>query len=74
MRSMTGCGRSQRSSADWEVAVEVRTVNHRFLDLSCRLPRTLSFLEETVRQGRFRRDEARPRGRVRLRAQLERRR
>lgn len=51
MRSMTGCGRSQQSSADWEVAVEVRTVNHRFLDLSCRLPRTLSFLEETVRKG-----------------------
>lgn len=50
MRSMTGCGRCQLQSGDWEITVELKAVNHRFLDLSCRLPRSLAFLEETIRQ------------------------
>lgn len=51
MRSMTGCGRCQLMRGGYEVTVELKTVNHRFLDVSCRLPRSLSFLEETVRSG-----------------------
>ena len=50
MRSMTGCGRSQQREGAWEVTVELKAVNHRFLDIACRLPRSLSFLEETVRK------------------------
>jgi len=50
MRSMTGCGRCQLARGDWEITVELKSVNHRFLDISMRLPRSLSFLEETVRQ------------------------
>lgn len=50
MRSMTGCGRGCRRDGDWEVTVEIRSVNHRFLDLSCRLPRNLAFLEDVVRK------------------------
>lgn len=50
MRSMTGCGRSQRMDGAWEITVELKAVNHRFLDLSLRLPRNLSFLEGTIRQ------------------------
>lgn len=50
MRSMTGCGRSQRMDGAWEITVELKAVNHRFLDLSLRLPRNLSFLERTIRQ------------------------
>lgn len=50
MRSMTGCGRSQQREDTWEVTVELKAVNHRFLDIACRLPRSLSFLEETVRK------------------------
>lgn len=33
------------------MTVEVKSVNHRFLDISYRLSRTLSFLEDTVRRG-----------------------
>lgn len=50
MRSMTGCGRCQMLRGHWEITVELKSVNHRFLDISCRLPRSIAFLEETVRQ------------------------
>lgn len=50
MRSMTGCGRCQLMRDGWELTVELKAVNHRFLDVSCRLPRSIAFLEETVRQ------------------------
>ena len=50
MRSMTGCGRSQQREGAWEVTVELKAVNHRFLDIACRLPRSLAFLEEIVRK------------------------
>lgn len=50
MRSMTGCGRSQKASEAFELTVELKTVNHRFLDISCRLPRQLTFLEERIRR------------------------
>ena len=49
MQSMTGCGRGQERQGPWEVTVELKAVNHRFLDIACRLPRSLSFLEEIVR-------------------------
>lgn len=50
MRSMTGCGRCQMLRDAWEITVELKAVNHRFLDISCRLPRSIAFLEEIVRQ------------------------
>ncbi len=50
MRSMTGCGRSQLSDGRTEMTLELKCVNHRFLDVSCRLPRSISFLEETLRK------------------------
>ena len=50
MRSMTGCGTGRVQEDGWEVAAEIKTVNHRFLDLGLRLPRNLSFLEPTVRE------------------------
>ena len=50
MRSMTGCGRSQQREGAWEVTVELKAVNHRFLDIACRLPRSLAFLDEIVRK------------------------
>ena len=50
MRSMTGCGNSRISRDGWEVSVEIKTVNHRFLDISMRLPRNISFLEPVIRQ------------------------
>ena len=50
MRSMTGYGRCQLEQNGREMTVEVKTVNHRFLDISCRLPRHLSFLDDIVRR------------------------
>ena len=49
MRSMTGCGNGKVQRDGWEVTVDLKTVNHRFLDLGLRLPRNLSFLEQTIR-------------------------
>ena len=50
MRSMTGYGRAQISQDGREMTVEVKTVNHRFLDVSVRLPRALLFAEDTVKK------------------------
>ena len=50
MRSMTGYGRRQCLRDGREITVEVKTVNHRFLDVSCRLPRALNFAEDAVRR------------------------
>ena len=49
MRSMTGCGSGKVQQSGWEVTVDLKTVNHRFLDIGMRLPRNLSFLEQTIR-------------------------
>ena len=51
MRSMTGCGTGKVSRDSWEVTVELKTVNHRYLDLAIRLPRNLNFLESCLRDG-----------------------
>ena len=50
MRSMTGYGSGKVLKNGWEVTVDLKTVNHRFLDLSLRLPRNIAFLEQTVRE------------------------
>ena len=47
---MTGCGRGQIARDGREITVEVKTVNHRFLDISLRMPRHLGFAEETVKK------------------------
>ncbi len=49
MRSMTGYGRRQLQADGREMTVEVKTVNHRFLDIGFRMPRNMSFLEEPTR-------------------------
>ena len=49
MRSMTGCGSGKVQQDGWEVTIDLKTVNHRFLDIGMRLPRNLTFLEQTVR-------------------------
>ena len=49
MRSMTGYGSGKAEDGVWQVSAELKTVNHRFLDLGLRLPRDIAFLEQTVR-------------------------
>lgn len=50
MKSMTGYGRCHLEEDGREMTVEVKSVNHRFLDISYRLSRTLAFLDDTVRK------------------------
>jgi len=50
VRSMTGFGRARREEGLLEVVSEVRSVNHRFLDVSVRLPRLYSSFEPQVRR------------------------
>lgn len=63
MRSMTGYGRGQSSREGINLTAEVKTVNHRYLDLSVRLPKSLLSLEVPLRK---RLSERFTRGRVDL--------
>lgn len=48
VQSMTGFGRGEKINEKIHITVEMKTVNHRFLDLNLRLPRALQNLEETI--------------------------
>lgn len=50
IRSMTGFGRQQAAWSDGTVTIEVRSVNHRFLETSIRLPKTMTALEEVFKK------------------------
>ncbi len=50
MRSMTGCGTGRSRRNGWDLTVELKTVNHRFLDISLRLPKEYLFLEQIIRK------------------------
>ena len=50
IKSMTGYGRAVETVNGREFTVELRSVNNRYLDCSVRLPRTLSFAEDAVKQ------------------------
>lgn len=47
---MTGFGRAEAELGGRKLTIEIKTVNHRFLDINIRLPRTLGFAEETIRK------------------------
>jgi len=47
---MTGYGRAERRGQGIEMAVELRTVNHRFSELNIKLPRSLAHLEPVVKE------------------------
>ncbi len=50
MHSMTGYGRAFREIDGRQLTVELKSVNHRFLDVAVRAPRSLMFLEDAVRK------------------------
>lgn len=49
VRSMTGFGRGQGSAAGLEFTVELKAVNSRYFEFSCRLPRGYLFLEDKLK-------------------------
>lgn len=49
MKSMTGYGKGMASIDGRELTIELKSVNHRFLDIGMRVPRILSCTEDVVR-------------------------
>ena len=46
---MTGFGRSEVVTDERKITIELKSVNHRYLDLSIKMPKKLSFLEGSIR-------------------------
>ena len=49
VKSMTGFGRGEYSDGKRNVTCEIRTVNHRYADITVKMPKRYSFAEETVK-------------------------
>ena len=50
MQSMTGYGRGDCEIDGRQMTIELKSVNHRFLDLAFRMPRNLMFVEDAARR------------------------
>lgn len=48
--SMTGFGRGEASGQGYHFTLELKAVNHRFFEISVRMPRNLNILEERIRK------------------------
>jgi len=49
IKSMTGFGRSEIAEADRKFTVEMKSVNHRYLDVNMKMPKKLNFFESAIR-------------------------
>ncbi|NLL80208.1 MAG: YicC family protein [Clostridiales bacterium] len=49
IKSMTGFGRCEISEADRKFTVEMKSVNHRYLDVNIKMPKKLNFFESAIR-------------------------
>ena len=49
IKSMTGYGRQKGENERRGVQVEIKSVNHRYLDINMRMPKKLSFFEAAIR-------------------------
>lgn len=49
IKSMTGFGRAECADANRKFAVEIKSVNHRYLDLAIKMPKKLNFFEAQIR-------------------------
>lgn len=49
IKSMTGFGRSEIVTAEYKVSVEMKAVNHRYLDLSIKMPKKFNYFEAAIR-------------------------
>ncbi|MBO0482298.1 YicC/YloC family endoribonuclease [Candidatus Enterococcus courvalinii] len=50
MKSMTGFGKAIRETKEYQLDIEIKSVNQRFLDIQLRSPKLLNFLEGDMRQ------------------------
>ena len=49
IKSMTGFGRSEYSDGKRNIIVEIKSVNHRYFDISIKMPRRYAFAEDKVK-------------------------
>ena len=50
IRSMTGYGKQSLIVEKREYQVEIKSVNHRYLDINIKLPKSISYLEDTIKK------------------------
>lgn len=50
IRSMTGYGRGENEADGRKFSVEIKSVNHRYNDISIRLPRSMNYMEDRIRK------------------------
>ena len=50
IRSMTGFGRAETNEDGKKITVEMKSVNHRYCEISTRMPKKLNFYDSAVRQ------------------------
>ena len=49
IKSMTGFGRCEVQKENRKFTVELKSVNHRYLDVNIRMPKKLNFFETSIR-------------------------
>ncbi len=49
IKSMTGCGRCEIAGKDRKLTVEMKSVNHRYLDVAIKMPKKFNFFESAIR-------------------------
>ncbi len=49
IRSMTGFGRCEKVTDQYKITVEMKAVNHRYLDLSIKMPKKFNYFESAIR-------------------------
>ena len=49
IKSMTGFGRAEYSDEKRKITVEIKSVNHRYLDVNIKMPKKLGFFESSIR-------------------------
>ena len=49
IKSMTGFGRCEIVTTEYKISVEMKAVNHRYLDLSIKMPKKFNFFEAGIR-------------------------
>lgn len=49
LKSMTGFGRCERVTREYKISVEIKSVNHRYLDLGLKMPKKLNYFEASIR-------------------------
>lgn len=49
LKSMTGFGRCEMATDEYKISVEMKAVNHRYLDLSIKMPKKFNYFEAAIR-------------------------